>query len=537
MKNANFSINKSVLCIINTYFFKLKSRKLALGILILLSLNTQAQTGKEKTIFNPNANLVQEQFLLSEIEAKFNISYAKPGSNNIAPDIFYLTHKPTTYSCDRAGSQLKFDIYYPASHNYGSCALPAIFLIHPGAFSDSATKESTGMKQYCREFAKRGFIVFNLEYREGTNLDPKKSRYSASYTLAMYRVFQDLRGAVRSAVQMQEDGMFPEFKMDTANIFLGGSGTVPMNVAYYDQKMVDEVLPGAKDVLGPLKADFYYGKPSVSFRIKGVLNLWGSILMPMRLSFANNFLKNRDLMAPLISFHGLKDEYSNADHEILYFSNAPYNVESGCLLKDSMSYKLPNSDDNTPDIITVGSEKIYAYFKSDLLLPTELYLDCAMAHGLDNTSGFGTGKTDPPSVQLYIVQRAVTFFQAVVNGKAASLKTTRFLDCENYRTGSNVNDNNNNCKPNIQCKITSPAFSEKPNAEIFNVRQNESSLFVELLRKGESQIFLHDLNGGIMQQAKTNNRMFTLNTTGLKHGIYIIKVVQENGVHSKMISL
>ena len=71
-------------------------------------------------------------------------------------------------------------------------------------------------------------------------------------------------------------------------------------------------------------------------------------------------------------------------------------------------------------------------------------------HGLDDgqpfQSDFGTDITVHDSVNVYMVQRSAIFFQAVVNGIASNLTTTRFTECENKRIGCSPKNNNNGCK-------------------------------------------------------------------------------------------
>ncbi len=91
-----------------------------------------------------------------------------------------------------------------------------------------------------------------------------------------------------------------------------------------------------------------------------------------------------------------------------------------------------------------------------------------MGHGLDKdctgvgcyTSEFGTGLGTLNDVVIYIVQRAATFFQAVINNKTGNLTRKIFVECENKRkkcSGTNTNDNNdctgdiNNQEADLDC--------------------------------------------------------------------------------------
>lgn len=97
-------------------------------------------------------------------------------------------------------------------------------LTHPGGYSDCSSKEGVPDLQYmCMEFARRGFIFFNIEYRRGRityTQDPRVyPPYKTVYQqLAGYRAAQDIKGAERSIIKAYYDNVFAnKFKMDTSN--------------------------------------------------------------------------------------------------------------------------------------------------------------------------------------------------------------------------------------------------------------------------------------------------------------------------------
>lgn len=501
-------------------------------ILSLIILLAKGQSACSKTIFNCNADLTQEQFPESSINVIINISYAKPGATSIAPDASYVNECWQGIACRKDGSNLKFDVYYPSSevHNYSQCKLPVIFLIHPGGFSECSSKDQPGIVLYSKELAKRGFVVFNTEYRVGHKLDPDLSRKSASYILSMYRGFQDLRGAIRSAIAMQAQGLFTSFSFDTAYIFLGGAGTVPMNTAYYNQQMMDEIVPELKTSLGPLNANYYFGDTTVKYRISGVMNLWGSAMASLNNNFAQHFL-NKEI-APLISFHGVLDENSRYDFENILFSKAPYHADSTCLENNAPALILEKGNDNRIDMKTYGSQYIYDFFKNNLRIPTELYLDCHMHHGLDDNSGFGIGTTDIPTVQKYIIQRVVSFFQAVVSGRASRLKTTRFVNCENYRYGCTTRDNHNYCNKDSICPLedsyTTVIEKQLHAVPFFTVVHHEkNTIRITQEYPQQATLLIYDYYGILKDKVSTQNKDTYIRLTPSAGNIYIIQMVRK----------
>src|SRR5215471_8380310 len=183
-------------------------RFLLTAVTVCLTSLVNAQPISEQTCintpFNCNANLVNEQFSDAQIVTMHGIPYAKTTAK--IPDVSYynknngnLSDCGISNNCSFDGAVLTYDVYYPGK-NFYTCyktqPLPAIFLFEGGGFSDCVdTAESPS--DYCTEFAKRGFVAFSVNYRTGRTKDPSGA-LAASQLLAMYRAFQDGRGAIRT---------------------------------------------------------------------------------------------------------------------------------------------------------------------------------------------------------------------------------------------------------------------------------------------------------------------------------------------------
>lgn len=117
---------------------------------------------------------------------------------------------------------------------------------------------------------------------------------TAQQWLAVYRGMQDARGAIRSIIKMQLDGVNSSlYQFDTSKLFLGGTsaGSVLALAAtfYKTQAKINDVFPGISTSLGPADLqDVYYANPAdVDYfgKIKGVLNCWGSLATPATAGF------------------------------------------------------------------------------------------------------------------------------------------------------------------------------------------------------------------------------------------------------------
>ncbi len=359
---------------------------------------------------------------------------------------------------------LKYDVYYPTISNTSSPPmLPAIFFFHPGGFSDCSYKDLSGIKNMCTEFAWRGFVCFNVEYRRGIlqDLSIPMNKTTAQQEMAIYRACQDARGAIRTVFQRQDEGWDNNlYQIDKSQIFLAGmsaGGLIAMNLAYYDPAEVAQVFPttgnSAAQILGDIDADLYYGSVTIPFQssIKGVLDMWGGLPLPAN-TFGNvtsqtSFFSSNSYNPPLIAFAGFHDNVFWLDptsglQKVHFSTNSIYNSESTCVPNISAA---PYSVDASLSFgLTMGSTLNMYEILQNLNVPSEMYIDCQMKHGLDKPcdldkdpdciyqSEFGTGLGSPTAVQVYMVQRACVFFQGCVNGKP-NLGTTEFIECENKR--------------------------------------------------------------------------------------------------------
>ena len=372
-------------------------------------------------------------------------------------------------------SVLYYDVYYPNNsvysiEDYENCPLPCIIFFHGGSVSDCSNLH--GSLNIAIEWARRGFVVFNVEYRRGRLFDPR-GYYSVQFVLAFYRAFQDGRGAVRSIIKRQNnettgDNWQDNYRINANAIFLAGASAgsaIAMNVAYYtSQTMLDAIMPGVSNssVLGPVDANYYYGGTGMEYhtKIKGVLNMWGNVFVPWSFRFNipdyfTNYVQNTYLQ-PLISFHGKLDGVATwnaipVDLSHNSFEGINYNSETHCLLADPGSYSV-DINANTNDLLAVGSNQLYEML-NELNIFTEFYLDCEMGHSLSNPGsryfGLSPGSAESDA-NLYIMKRSATFFQAILTNSTSQPSVNKFTECENFSFGCN-NDSNDGWSNEDDC--------------------------------------------------------------------------------------
>lgn len=410
---------------------------------------------------------------------------------------------------DPSATPLVFRVYYPNNNsNYSTCKLPAVILFHAGSYAECSSYNNGGAKEMGRALAYRGFVVFNVNYRVGvipdrrlvnmgSELNTQLKFVSAQQMLAIYRALQDARGAVRSIIKMQADGVNSDkYQINSNVIFLAGMSAgalLALHTEFYGsgtagQGKIDAVFPGVSAVLGPIdQAGVYYANPPANIandyfgKVKGILNCWGSLFVPATdVSNPYNFFAGQGYaLPPVISFHGVKDTVFNYIQQGVYFSRSQAgqygvinNTESRCL---PSSYTTPAQTnpplDPIPYEYSIGSQAIYNMLHTppspNAPITTEIYLDCNMYHGLDEDdpacgtctnnadsflkpgatvciqcsyrSNFGTANNTAEKTYGYIAGRAATFFQTIIGSSTANINRFRFVDCENNRvtcTGS-----------------------------------------------------------------------------------------------------
>lgn len=140
---------------------------------------------------------------------------------------------------DYAGNNvnLLLDIYKPKGDN--NCNRPVIVLVHGGAWV-AGSKEDPDLILLSREFAKRGWVVANINYRLGTHKTSNYTMYalcnaslatpcgyicdSSEVYRANFRAMQDTKGAIRFM-----KNRFSLDSTDVNNVFVAGESAGAFN--------------------------------------------------------------------------------------------------------------------------------------------------------------------------------------------------------------------------------------------------------------------------------------------------------------------
>ncbi|MFZ1798719.1 MAG: alpha/beta hydrolase [Chitinophagaceae bacterium] len=401
----------------------------------------------------------------------YDVSYdgdeVSPGFDDYNNDDEDLQACTNVDGCSQIGSSLFYYVYYP-KHNYRVKKLYAFVLFHAGGFSDCSGPNYED--SLCRTMARKGFIVFNVEYRRGRIKDPTLpiGKYtSVQQYEAFYRGVQDGRGSIRSIIydQQQHSDVLPYLFVEDS-IFVAGQsagGNIAANLAYYPTPAMNDSIfqtpAGLRSIttaLGPVDADFYKGAPSIEYhsKIVGTCEMWSGF--PFTITTSNNddeynFLTQNGTYtpAPMIAFMGQLDVVFpiKKKSQNVYFSmltlDTLYNSDNRCMIDPP--YKIYGDGRNKDGRIECTND-IYKLFRANNI-PTLFYLECTMGHGLDRgdddpitpyLTNFGLPDTvDLNAVNDYIAARTAFFFQSILNGTAGSLGgTSKFVHCVDSRHSS-----------------------------------------------------------------------------------------------------
>lgn len=229
-----------------------------------------------------------------DVSVQYGVNYGN------APAVIYPPYIAETATYNKS---LNFDLYTPVSDTFAY--RPAIVMVFGGAFLVGGTTLQPQFVEFCRYFARRGYVVAAIDYRLGFNI-----LNGDSGIRAVYRASQDVKSAVRHLKYNAAT-----YGIDTNYVFSGGNsagGIASIHAAY-----VSEAERYAYDIMDPSFGGGLFnswpdlgcvecsGNPygQAPYNISGtpdlVFSLWGAIADTLFMESASD--------APIISFHGTSD--------------------------------------------------------------------------------------------------------------------------------------------------------------------------------------------------------------------------------------
>ncbi|TVQ77098.1 MAG: alpha/beta hydrolase [Flavobacteriales bacterium] len=184
--------------------------------------------------------------------------------------VFTSTTKTSVNFTDN--NDLSMDIYRPSGDENRS--RPVIIFAHAGSFFDGS-KSSQEAQRFCEDFAKRGYVTVNIDYRLGSGIQVLND--SIQMLEVIVRGTHDMKAAVRFMRKSFADNN--TYGIDTSRIVVAGSGagsTIALHTAYMNNQ---QALPLhiAQILLAEGGLHGLRGNITFSNKVHGCINLAGGI--------------------------------------------------------------------------------------------------------------------------------------------------------------------------------------------------------------------------------------------------------------------
>jgi len=180
-------------------------------------------------------------------------------------------------------TNLTMDVYEPGGIADTMTARPLIVFLHSGTFLPpylntqlEGGRNDSGIIYICRAFARRGYVVANIDYRlgwnpAGSNVDIRKG----TLITAFVRAIQDVKAAVR---YFRKDAATTNvFKIDSNRVIVGGEhtgGALAINyAAMLNQSQLS--IPKFISSITDITYGFQAGLPYVNANVVGDLDGYG----------------------------------------------------------------------------------------------------------------------------------------------------------------------------------------------------------------------------------------------------------------------
>ena len=210
----------------------------------------------------------------------------------------FIVHKDLLYgnnvNSEGQDVTLLMDIYEPSISEIENNR-PIILLAHGGSFS-SGSKESSEVRWFCEDLAKRGIVTASINYRLEPSLLSLLSR--EKMIKAVIRATEDVKAAIRF-IHKDIEGTNP-YRINKDEIFVGGSsaGSIAvLHAVFMDQfyKIPNNYQDWILELSGDTTLSGQSGNPGFSEEIAGVINISGAILSTKHL--------NNNVGIPILSIH------------------------------------------------------------------------------------------------------------------------------------------------------------------------------------------------------------------------------------------
>ena len=206
---------------------------------------------------------------------------------------------------------LKMNVYQPTGDT--ATMRPMIIMAHGGSFIGGTKDESTTV-DFCRRFAKHGYVTVSIDYRLATLFDLLDS---IKIMKEVVRAVQDMKTTIR---YFHHDAATANtYKIDTTQIFVGGESAgaiLAVHLAYLnDLTELEPYIVTAINAEGGI--DGTGGYPQYGSQVRGVVNFCGAINKAQWIDAGET---------PIVSVHGNADGTVPYNHAEVFTGQYPINL-------------------------------------------------------------------------------------------------------------------------------------------------------------------------------------------------------------------
>jgi acetyl esterase/lipase len=472
-----------------------------------------------------------------------NITYA----NNIS----ILTGTPTA-------TDLKMDVYEPTGDTL--VKRPLIVFLHTGSFlpaifngSPTGSRNDSATVEICTRFARRGYVVANVDYRIGwdalnANLDGRRGTLLS----AVYRSIQDVKAAVRF---MRKDAATSNtYKIDSNKVILGGQGSGGYIAFAYATLKDTAQIQLTKFISSSTipNLGFVAGMPYVNHHILGDFNGYGGI---PQLNNPNNSVGYGNSVqfvfnlggaigdsswltagaAPMVSFHCIKDPFApfmngivfvpGTNQSVVDVSGSGYVIPKAIALGNETCFNPNNFTDvytNHANTLNGGADGLYPFMTASLeASPWEWFDSTATVLACQ-----AVGKTVGYADTLYMNA-------LFTNPNMSKTKAYAYIDTIMGYLNPRIEKclHLNSAGINDLTIDNSVEIFPNPVAEYFTVRTQLTGNKIE-------KVELMDVTGRtLLLNEKINANQVTISRKSIVEGMYLVVVTTNKGVQMKKLLL
>lgn len=452
---------------------------------------------------------------------------------------------------------LVMDVYEPSGDVLSQ--RPLIIFMHTGSYlppfingTPTGSRNDSATVEICKQFARRGYVVANIDYRigwnpAGSNVDIRRG----TLLNAVYRSIQDAKAAVR---YFKKDAATTNtYKIDPNTVILGGQGTggyIALNYASLDDPAEISLPKFISGVTDPTYG-FVAGQSYVNQALLGDFDGFGgipqlnnpnnSVGYDNTIHFAFNlggalgdstWLEPGDV--PTVAMHVIGDPFAPYDVGIVFVpGNPPQSVVD--VIGSKSIIRLADQYGNNDCFINAGF--------------TDVYTQAANLNnnGYEGLYGFATNPAVQAGPWEWFDSTTTVAAAASVGQNGTTIYSNALLtnpDMSKAKGLAYIDTVMNYLNPRIvYCLNLATGISSIDDAEqLIQVSPNPVSdimtINVEAIRNKIREIAIYDISGRKVKDVTvTESRIYNVERGKMNSGSYFVRIEMENGTVNKKIVL